>query len=261
VIIDAHFHVWPDAIAHRALARPAGDIERRGDGTQAGAVAAIESAGIDRAVAFGVANRPEHIEAAHSFVSSLNPQYFIPFGTIHPGASVTENLSSLRRHGLRGVKVHPLFQGFGLDDPRLWELLEAMQGEFVVTTHVGGGGDGADRCTPSMLYDLVEHFPRLELIGCHFGGYRLLDELEDKIIGLPVHLDTSWPPGLASVDPDRLRRMIERHGADRLIFGSDWPMGDPASDLEAVRSLGLRNDETDGILGDNLARLLWKESS
>jgi hypothetical protein len=260
MIIDAHFHVWPDAIARRALARSAGDIERRGDGTQAGAVAALEAAGIDRAVAFGVANRPEHIEAANAFVSSLDPRRFIPFGTIHPGAPVEENLASLRRHGLRGVKVHPLFQGFGLDDPRLRELLEAMQGEFVVTTHVGEGGPGADRCTPSMLRGLVERFPGLELIGCHFGGYRLLDELEEEVIGLPIHLDTSWPPGLASVDPDRLRGLIQRHGAERVIFGSDWPMGDPGSDLEAVRALGLPSGETEGILGGNLARLLWTEA-
>jgi uncharacterized protein len=261
VIIDAHFHVWPNAIARRALARPAGDIERRGDGTQADAIATLRSAGIDRAVAFGVANRPKHIEAANAFVSSLPREHFIPFGTIHPGAPLEENLASLRRHGLRGVKVHPLFQGFGLDDPGLWELLEAMQGEFVVTTHVGEGGDGADRCTPAMLCDLVERFPRLELIGCHFGGYRLLDELEARIIGLPVYLDTSWPPGLASVDPDRLRGLIERHGAERIIFGSDWPMGEPARDLEAVRALCLDPTQTDGILGDNLARLLWKDAS
>jgi hypothetical protein len=248
--------VWPDAIARRALARPAGDIERRGDGTQAGAIAALAAAGIDRAVAFGIANRPEHIEAANSFVSSLPHEHFIPFGTIHPAAPLEANLSSLRRHGLRGVKLHPLFQGFSLDDPALWELLERMQGEFVVTTHVGGGGPGSERCTPPMLGELVERFPRLELIGCHFGGYRLLDDLEANIIGLPVYLDTSWPPGLASLDADRLRALIRRHGADRIIFGSDWPMGDPGADLETVRALGLDEDEAYAILGGNLSRLL-----
>lgn len=259
MIIDAHFHIWPDAIAPKALGRPAEDLDRRGDGTEAGARATMERAGIDRVVAFGVANRPENIDAANGFVASLDPERFIPFGTIHPGASVEKNLESLRSHGLRGVKVHPLFQGFALDDPGLHELLDAMQGEFVVTTHVGEGGGGHERCTPDMLCDLVGRFPDLELIGCHFGGYRLLDELESKVIGLPLHLDTSWPPGLGSVDPERLRRIIERHGPERIIFGSDWPMGDPAEDIAAVRALGFDDETTSGILGDNLAGLLWKE--
>jgi len=258
VIIDAHFHVWPDAIARKALARPPSEIKRQGDGTEAGAVAAIEAAGLDRAVAFGIANDPKHIGAANRFVASLDGNRFVPFGTIHPGASLQQNLSSLREHGLRGVKIHPLFQGFGLDDPALWRLLEAMQGEFVVTTHVGEGGAGSERCTPKMLCELVERFPGLELIACHFGGYRLLDELEDLVIGLPVHLDTSWPPGLAAIDPARLRAIIERHGADRIVFGSDWPMGNPADDIEVVRGLGLDSTQVSGILGENLARLLWR---
>jgi uncharacterized protein len=259
MIIDAHFHVWPDEIARKALGRPAEDLRRRGDGTEAGAREAMKRAGIDRAVAFGIANRPEHIDTANRYVASLDPEAFIPFGTIHPGASVEKNLSSLRENGLRGVKVHPLFQGYALDDPGLLELFEAMQGEFVVTTHVGEGGQGGDRCTPDMLCDLVERFPRLELIGCHFGGYRLLDELESKVIGLPVHLDTSWPPGLGSIDPGRLQEIIERHGPERIVFGSDWPMGEPAEDVAAVRALGFEEETTNGILGDNLARLLWGE--
>lgn len=258
MVIDAHVHVWPDAIAKAALARPAGDLVRRGDGTVAGSIAAMDAAGIDRSVAFGISNDAAHRDAANRFVASLDPQRFIPFGTIHPDASVQENLDSLRRHGIRGVKLHPLFQGFALDDPRLLELLEAMQGEFVVTTHVGLGGEGSERCTPRMLRQLVERLPDLDLISAHFGGYRLLDEVEELIVGLPVHVDTSWPPGLASVDPERLRAIIERHGADRVIFASDWPMAVPREDIEALRALGLADGELELILGGNLGRLLEK---
>ncbi|MGV1047005.1 MAG: amidohydrolase family protein [Solirubrobacterales bacterium] len=258
MIVDAHTHVWPDRIARAALAKPADDLTRCGDGTVAGSIAAMREAGIDRSVAFGISNDAEHRDAANRFVASLDREWFIPFGTIHTDASVEENIENLRKHDIHAVKLHPLFQGIALDDPRLWENLEAMQGEFVITTHVGLGGEGAERCTPRMLRDLVERFPDLDLIAAHFGGYRRLDEVEELIVGLPVCVDTSWPPGLASIDPDRLRGIIERHGADRVIFASDWPMSSPAENLAALRALELPAEQAEAILSGNLLGLLAK---
>jgi uncharacterized protein len=256
MIIDGHFHVWPDAIAERALARPSDDLVRFGDGTTASAESVLAAAGIDRAVCLGVANDAKNLEATNRFAAGLDPDRFIGFGTIHPDLPVEQNLASLRANGLRGVKVHPLFQGYALNDPRLWEILDALQGEFAVVIHVGHGGEGAGRCTPAMLADLVRRFPRLDLIACHFGGYHLLDEAEQTVIGLPVYVDTSWPPGLGSIDPARVRKIVERHGPERVIFASDWPMADPAAEVEAIRALGLGDADTDAILGGNLERLL-----
>jgi uncharacterized protein len=256
MVIDGHCHVWPDAVAERALSVPSGELRRFGDGKVSTLLATMDAAGIDRAVCLGVAPTPDRVEAANRFAGSL-PERLVGFGSVHPRLSVEENLASLRGHALRGVKVHPLFQGYALDDPRLVELLDAMQGEFVVVAHVGRGGEGSGRCTPAMLRDLALALPRLELVACHFGGYLLLDEAEDLVVGLPsVYLDTSWPPGLGSVDPERVRRIVARHGADRVLFASDWPMADPGADVEAVRALGLADEETEAILGGNLARLL-----
>jgi predicted TIM-barrel fold metal-dependent hydrolase len=256
MVIDCHCHVWPDAVAERALSVPSGELRRFGDGKVSSLLSTMDAAGVDRAICLGVAPTPERVEAANRFAGSL-PERLVGFGSIHPGLPLEENLASLRDHGLRGVKVHPLFQGYALDDPRLVDLLDAMQGEFVVVAHVGHGGDGSGRCTPAMLRDLALALPRLELVACHFGGYHVLDEAEDLVVGLPsVYLDTSWPPGLGSVDPDRVRRIVARHGAHRVLFASDWPMADPGADVEAVRALGLSDDETEAILGGNLARLL-----
>lgn len=259
-VIDGHFHVWPDAIAAKALANPSPEQQRFGDGTAAGAIAAMDRAGIDRAVCLGVANTARHLESANAFVGSLDPERFIGFGTIHPDAPVADNVAILRANGVRGVKIHPLFQQFSLDDPRLWDILDALQGEFPAIVHVGEGGAkfGGDRCTPAMLRDIAARFPRLDLIACHFGGYHLLDEAEESVVGLPgsVYLDTSWPPSVATVDPARVRRVIERHGPDRVIFSSDWPMADPAAEISAIEALGLGDDDTTAILGGNLERIL-----
>jgi uncharacterized protein len=258
VIIDAHTHVWPDAVAGRALAA-AGlkDLESRGDGTVASLVETMASAGVDRAICLAVANTPDRVEAANRFAGQL-PEHLIGFGSAHAGVDPDELVASLRRHGLPGVKVHPLFQDYGLDDPGLAHVLEALGDEFVAIVHVGAGKDDATnaRCTPAMLRDLARRFPRLKLVACHFGGYRLLDEAEELVQGLPIHLDTSWPPSLAEVDPARIRRSIERHGPERIVFASDWPMADPAAEIAVIEGLSLDDDTTSQILGGNMARLL-----
>jgi predicted TIM-barrel fold metal-dependent hydrolase len=106
-----------------------------------------------------------------------------------------------------------------------------------------------------MVRELVREFPRLDLIAAHLGGYRLLDEAESEVIGLPVWIDTAWPPGIGSLPAKRVRAVIERHGADRVLFGSDWPMADPAVEIAALEALELPDGDLAAILGGNAARL------
>jgi predicted TIM-barrel fold metal-dependent hydrolase len=256
--IDVHAHVWPDAAAERALASSIDDLRHYGDGKVASLIASMDAAGIDRTVCLGVANVPAQVEKANRFLGSLDRERFIGFGSVHAGLSPDENVASLRAHGLPGAKVHPLFQGYGLDDARLHETLALMEGAFAVLIHVGAGKDPETNrgCTPQKLRELVERFPRLDVIACHFGGYRMLDEAEDTIIGLPVYVDTSWPPSLSELDAERVRGVIERHGADRVLFGSDWPMASQAHELAAVRALGLSPADEVAVLGRNLEALL-----
>ncbi len=86
-----------------------------------------------------------------------------------------------------------------------------------------------------MIVDIARNFPKLRFMACHFGGFRRLDEAEKYVVGLPIVLETSWPPGLAEIPTERLRAIVHRHGPDRIIFGSDWPMVDPADEIEAIR--------------------------
>lgn len=256
-IIDMHTHVWPDKIAKIAIGGRRHGLESFGDGTVAGLLAEMERSAIDRSVIFGIAERPELVDKANAFVGSQDRSTFIPFGTVHVALSPAENLESLRRHRIRGVKIHPLFQGFALDDPRLIEILAAIGDELPVIAHVGQGGSAADnaRCTTPMIAALAERFPDAKLIGCHFGAYRQLEQSEQLLADLPLYFDTSWPPTLADLDPDRVRRLIDRHGPERVVFGSDWPMASPGAEVAAVRALGLDEDAVAAILGGNARRL------
>jgi predicted TIM-barrel fold metal-dependent hydrolase len=139
------------------------------------------------------------------------------------------------------------------------DLMRALAAAgIVVITHAGAGGDEAanERGAPHHLRALVDAVPDLTLIACHYGGYHRLDEAESTVVGSRAILETSWPPTLGELDKARLRALIARHGADRVVFGSDWPMTDPATEIAAIRALGLPSEDEAAILGGTLAGVL-----
>jgi predicted TIM-barrel fold metal-dependent hydrolase len=263
MIIDAHSHVWPDRIAASALGgnRVPG-LSARGDGTVGGLTATMERTGVGISCCLGIANEARHVDKVNAFVAGLASARRIGFGTVHVDLSVEENMASLRRHGVRAVKVHPLFQGFALDDRRLWDVFEAFGAEIAVITHVGEGGDARANAlsSPKMVADIARRFPELRLVACHFGGYKILDDAEEMLCRADVVLETSWPPSLKLLRPERVRRLIRNHGAERIVFGSDWPMTDPGEEVAAIEALGLTDDETKSVLGGTMARLLGIDS-
>jgi uncharacterized protein len=259
VIVDAHCHVWPDHIAKQVLAaRPVG-LDPRHDGTLDGLRRTMDEAGVDRALTLGIANVPKNVARTNEWIGGVDRTRFTPFGTVHPALSDEDNLRYLKDNGIPGVKLHPLFQDLSLGDPRVVDLMRALAGAgIVVITHAGAGGDEAanERGAPHHLRALVDAVPDLTLIACHYGGYHRLDEAESTVVGSRAILETSWPPTLGELDKVRLRALIARHGADRVVFGSDWPMTDPATEIAAIKALGLPPGDEAAILGGNLAGVL-----
>jgi uncharacterized protein len=259
VIVDAHCHVWPDHIAARVLAaRPVG-LDARHDGTLDGLRRTMDEAGIDMAMTLAIANIPAHVARTNQFIGTVDRSRFVPFGTVHPGLSDEDNLKYLLDNGIPGVKLHPLFQELSLGDPRVVDLMRALAGAgIIVITHAGAGADEAanERGAPHHLRALIDAVPDLTLIACHYGGYHRLDEAEEKVVGSRAYLETSWPPTVGDLDQGRIRAVIARHGAGKVVYGSDWPMTDPATEIAAIRALGLAPADEAAILGGNLAALL-----
>jgi len=259
MIIDAHTHIWPDKIARLALeGNPVPGLVARGDGTVGGLMTDMQDSGVDVSCCLAIANEARQVDRVNEFAASLASEQRIPFGTVHVGLTVEENVALLKKHGITRVKIHPLFQNYGLDHPRLWEMFEAFGSDIAVITHVGEGGDAYRNSlsNPRMIRDIARQFPDLRLMACHFGGYKILDDAEEMLDGADVVLETSWPPTLATLRPERVRRLIKSHGVERVVFGSDWPMTSPAEEIGAIGALGLTDDETKQVLGGTLHRLL-----
>ncbi|HVX21023.1 MAG TPA: amidohydrolase family protein [Acidimicrobiales bacterium] len=257
MIVDVHNHVWPDAVARRALGGNVPDMPLFGDGTVAGLAAAQDEAGVDRSVCLAVANHPSQVAAANRFVGSLDRSRFVPFGTVHPGLSPAENVAHLEDNGVQGIKLHPVFGGYRLDDPDLLRVLAAVEGRWPVIVHVGdGGGSDGSACTPAMLAGVARALPGLTVIACHLGGYHRLDEAHAALDDVDVYVDTSWPPSLGTLPPGHVRDVVRRRGATRVLFASDWPTASVAAEVAAVRALGLADDDVAAVLGGNACRLL-----
>lgn len=259
MIIDAHCHVWPDHIAPQILAtRPAG-LDSKHDGTLAGLRRTLDAAGIDRAMCLGIAGTAKNVERTNEFIGSVPRDRFTPFGTVHPDLPVDANVKSLQDNGIPGVKLHPLFQDLSLADPRVIDILHGLAAaDITVITHAGAGSspEANERGRPASLRFALDSVPSLRLIACHFGGYHLLDEAEELVVGSRAYLETSWPPRVGDLDRGRIVALIRRHGADRVVFGSDWPMTDPGAEIDSIRALGLEPHEVDAILGNTLAGIL-----
>jgi uncharacterized protein len=259
MIIDVHAHVWPDHIASQVVAGSPAGLTPVFDGRVSTLLRTMDRNVIDRAGALGVATRGRTVHRTNEFLGGLDRSRLIPFGTVHPDLSVEENLASLSDHGIRAVKFHPNFQGVALNDPRVVELMRALADSgVIVLAHVGAGDDEAAtrRGAPHGALELVSAVPDLTLIACHFGGYHLLGDSERELVGKRLLLETSWPPSVDALEANRVRQLIQSHGADRIVFGTDWPMADPARELAAVRSWGLDPADEAAILGQTISKLL-----
>jgi predicted TIM-barrel fold metal-dependent hydrolase len=251
--------VWPDHIAEQVLSVKIAGLDPMGDGTMAGLTAKLDEAGIDYGCCLGVATVPKNLEKTNEFIGAVDRSRFVPFGTIHPDRTIDDNMRSIRENGIVGVKLHPNFQGIDLADPRVVEICRALADDgIVVITHAGEGSDEAatERGSPQKVVALAEAIPNLTLMACHYGAYHQLDLAEDVVVGSRVILETSWPPTMAILEPERIRAIIERHGVDRVVYGSDWPMADPVAEIAGIKALGLDPDDEAKVLGGNMKRIL-----
>jgi predicted TIM-barrel fold metal-dependent hydrolase len=262
-VIDFHAHAFPDALAERAVPQLAaeGGIVPTLTGKVGALVASMDAVGIDRAVVASIATKPDQFEPILAWSRAIASDRVVPFGSIHPDdPDPAARARAIADAGLRGVKLHPYYQKFALDEPRLAPLYRAVRDAGLVLL-VHCGFDIAfphDRaCDPARVRAVADAWPGLKLVAAHLGGWMDWDEVERCLLGHPIALDLA--ACLEFMSPDRARRMLLAHPPDCLVFGSDTPWFDQARALRRLRELGLPGDLEEAILYKNAARLLGLE--
>jgi predicted TIM-barrel fold metal-dependent hydrolase len=154
--------------------------------------------------------------------------------------------------GLHGVKLHPEFQGFSIDDDSMLPIYKALEGKLPLLIHMGD--EHKTSSTPAKLAKVMEMFPGLVVIAAHFGGYSMWEDSARYLIGKKLYMDTS--SSLAFLSPERAVELIRKHGMQKMLFGSDYPMWDHEEEFERFLRLDLTEGERTSILYENAHRLL-----
>ena len=257
-IIDTHAHIYPDSIALRA-AKSIGDfyeIDMGLDGTLGALLREGQAAGITKFLVHSVAVTWERSHNINDFIHAsvqAHPDLLVGFGSIHPDhPEMEKELDRMMELGLRGVKLHPDFQHFCLDDPGAICLFEAMA-ERGLPLLVHTGDTRYPYSDPERMARALDKVPSLKAICAHLGGWSVWDQAWKLLAGRGnVWVDCS--SSLYAMDPQVAVKVIHRYGADRVFFGTDYPMWKPDEELKRFHRLSLTSEEEEMILHKNFER-------
>jgi len=247
--IDFHCHVYPDAIAPKA-ASSIREFYHLGEDAMDGKVATLlqqgTAAGVQEFVILPVAMRPDRTRHINDFIIQQVAQQprFYGYGTVHAAMDdLPGEVQYIMDKGLRGIKLHPDSQVFSIDDPRLFPMYDMVQGKLPVIFHMGD--TRFDYSHPKRLRHVLELFPRLQTIAAHFGGYTMYDVAAQELKGKECFFDVS--SSLMFMEPGVAESYIRHYGAERFVYGSDFPMWDPVKEMDRFLKLKLTDGEFEQI--------------
>lgn len=260
MVVDFHVHCFPDELAARAVLSLGGaaGITPRTDGTVSGIRKKMREAGVDISVVLPIATKPSQTSRLNDWAVSVQSDDIIAFGSVHPDFGEWKSeLERLKALGIRGIKLHPDYQHFYVDDPKMFPLFEYAFGLGMILIFHAGVDIGLKppyHCTPARLARVLDSFPGGTVIAAHMGGYDCWDAVEAYLVGREVYFDTSY--SLKGLGNERTKRIIARHGYEKILFATDSPWADQREELELIKGLGLEDRAEKAIVGENAARLL-----
>ncbi len=288
-IIDVHVHTYPSAAV--GLQATGGTAMSGCAGTVQELLALMSVGGVDKAAMMNMtpvadmreaalaAGKGPPEEVAQQMIERLKRRNdwtcrtardhpsLVPFISVDPSMGpdgVVAEVRRCREQGAVGIKLHPSSQRFNPDDPNLWPLYpEAESLEMPVLSHGGFfpmDPESSDHSRPRAFARILRAHPRLRFVLAHMGnGY--IDESLAMAEEFPnLHFDSSSviegtiePPQMSDEEAVAL---VRRFGAERILFGSDWPWFHPVRDIDRIEALPLSDEEKRLILGENARRVL-----
>ena len=247
--IDFHTHIFPDDIALKAADSIRifyGFGEKTMDGTAKTLLELGAVTGTSHYVILPVAIRPENVRHINHFILrelDEEPRFF-GFGAIHAAMdNLMDEVEYIQEKGLRGIKMHPDSQIFAIDDERLFPMYEHLQGKLPILIHMGD--HRFDYSHPKRLRRVLELFPKLQVIAAHFGGHELYEEAYTQLKDKDCFLDVS--SALMFMEEGMAESYVNRYGAERFVYGSDYPMWNPATEMQRFLKLKLTDDQFEQI--------------
>ena len=271
MIIDAHTHIYPEKIADRAIAKleAASGIRAKTDGRKEGLRHSMKEAGVDYSLLLPVATSPRQVDTINEEAAETNALAdetgLLSFGGIHP--DTPDHKTVLRRVkalGLKGIKLHPDYQQVLFNDIRCKRIVsEATEQGLYIMVHAGVdiGLPDPVHCRPDHVREVIKETGSDKLILAHMGGWRLWDEVKEKLTDQPVYLDTAFslacmPDVGGMLTEDRFVDMVRSFGADRIAFGTDSPWCAQRECVEWIRAASLTDQEKEQIFSGTIRTIL-----
>ena len=255
-IIDAHAHIFPEKIAGKAVETTSKyyGITMSCRGTIEDLLEKGRIINVQKYLVHSTATKVEQVKAVNDFIADAkhNNSCFIGFGTLHPDMHGVKNeIDRIISLGLKGVKLHPEFQQFNIDDNGMMPIYKELEGRLPVLMHMGD--EKKTSSSPERLSKVLNMFPKLTVIAAHLGGYRMWNDSVRYLLGKNVYFDTS--SSLPFLDKKAAVDIIRLHSVKRVLFGTDYPMWTHEEELQRFLSLELTECERELILSENANKL------
>ena len=276
MIIDGHAHVYAEKNAARIVSsftelhhmEPTSSL---GAGTVPNLIAGMAENGTDYTVLANFAP-VKSVEKINEWTLSaaMETQSLIPLISIYPGMPV-EMIRDYMARGAKGIKMHNGIQGYDPSDPGLTEIYAFWEeNRLPVTFHCGETSRVHlnEYCDTAHILPAVKRFPGIPFILTHLAAgdpetvFRIAEECPNAVFDTSITMtgekciyrihDPFWESDANVVSAFR------QIGCDRIAFGSDYPYGNPSSDIRRIRQLDLTEEEKQLILGENTYRLYFR---
>lgn len=259
-VINSHCHIYPQKIVARAV-EGIGDfynLPMSLNGTVDDLIKDGSKVGVVHYLVHSVATTHKQVKSINEFISDeikAHPDIFTGFGTLHPDSEDIEgDLDYLIELGLKGVKVHPDFQRFALNEERAFKMGEAIsERELPIMVHCGDFR--YNYSNPKQLKPFLDEFPDLLVIGAHFAGWSVWEEARKKLAGTP-NLIVDLSSSLYALSPEAAKDLIHAYGVDKVLWATDFPMWESESEMEMFNKIDLSDEERNLILYKNASKIL-----
>jgi Predicted metal-dependent hydrolase of the TIM-barrel fold len=255
---DTHIHFFPDNIAPKAiqsLSEICG-IAPHTVGTLANTKQVFKDWNYCGGVALHIATNPHQQAAVNSFAIASQTENLLCFGSVHPDSpDIETELKRIKKAGLRGIKLHPDYQNFFVDEKRVFPIYEtAAHLDLPITFHTGFDplSPNCVHCTPEALAYVADSFPNLKIIGAHMGGSYMPDDAVKYLSNKKnVWIDTAIIS--AFLTPEKFASIVKAFGSERIFFATDCPWASALEIIKIIDNAGLTVSEREHIYYKNAA--------
>lgn len=261
MLIDFHTHCFPKKIAEKAIEKlsfASGGLMPYTDGTLEGLKQSMKKGNVDVSVVLSIATNAHQQKSVNDFAASINSdENIVAFGSVYPfSEDVFSELERIKELGLKGVKLHPDYQGFNVDDIKMKPIYKKI-GELGLITVFHAGVDygfappyGA---TPEKMATALNWFSS-PVVAAHWGGVDSADAVIKYLCGRNIYFDTSF--GYGNMSKYNAQKIIELHSTDKILFGTDTPWHTANMEMRLLDTLNL-GEEIEKITHINAEKLLF----